>query len=56
MPNRRKNPAERCKPTGLSLPANVLKRAQRVACSRGVSLSSWVRQLLVAALEEESSK
>jgi hypothetical protein len=55
MPNPRKKAAERCKPTGISLPGNVLKAARRLAFRRGVSLSSMVRELLSSAIAAEAA-
>jgi hypothetical protein len=55
MPNPRKKAIERCRPTGISLPANILKAAQRIAYARGVSLSWMVRELLVVAIAAEAA-
>ena len=55
MPNRRKKAVERCRPTGISLPANILKYAQRIAFARGVSLSWLVRELLLVAITAEEA-
>lgn len=56
MPNPRKKAIERCKPTGISLPANILKAAQRIAYARGVSLSWMVRDLLLVAIAAEAAE
>ena len=55
MPYRRKKEVERCRPTGISLPANILKSAQRIAFARGVSLSWMVRELLLVAITAEEA-
>lgn len=51
MANKKKQQSEKAKPTGVSIPAQILKRAQRLAFTRQQSFSSMVTHLLARELE-----
>jgi len=53
----RKTVAEnkKAKAAGISLPGDLIRVARRVAFQKGMSLSSYVRVLLVQKLNEENA-
>jgi len=46
---------KRAKSAGISLPPDVIRAARKVAFQKGMSLSSYVRVLLVQKLSEEAA-
>lgn len=51
MANRRVSPRHKARPIGVSLPHEVIRQAQKLAFSRGISFSALVRQLVQRELE-----
>jgi|688.fasta_scaffold102475_7 hypothetical protein len=51
MANKRKPTSQKVRPTGVSLPPDLLKKAQRLAFQMDMSLSKLVRILLSEKLE-----
>ena len=51
MANRRKPTSQKVRITGISLPPDVLKKSQRLACKLDMSLSKLVSQLLTERLD-----
>lgn len=46
MANKRKPTSQKVRITGISLPPDILKKSQRLACQLDMSLSKLVSQLL----------
>jgi hypothetical protein len=55
MPNTRKESALKAKPTGISLPPELVREARKHAYSNGMSLSKFVSQLLLRELKSIQS-
>lgn len=51
MANRRKPASQKVRPTGISLPPDLLKKSQRLAFRMDMSLSKLVRTLLEQRVE-----
>lgn len=47
--------SKRAKAAGISLPSDLIRAARKVAFQKGMSLSSYVRVMLVQKLNEESA-
>jgi hypothetical protein len=50
MANRRKPASQKVRATGISLPPDLLKKAQRFAFKQDMSLSALIRELLITQL------
>jgi len=50
MANKRKPTSQKVRPTGISLPPDLLKKSQRLAFQLDMSLSKLVRELLTERL------
>lgn len=46
---------KRAKAAGISLPPDIIRAARKVAFNKGMSLSAYVRVLLVQKLSEEAA-
>jgi hypothetical protein len=53
MANKRKPTSQKVRITGISLPPDVLKKSQRLACKLDLSLSKLVSRLLTERLEAQ---
>jgi hypothetical protein len=51
MANRRKPTSQKVRPTGISMPPDLLKKSQRLAFRMDMSLSKLVRTLLAEKME-----
>lgn len=47
---------KRAKAAGISLPPDLIKTARKIAYSQGVSLSAYVRMLLIQKVAEDSAQ